>query len=239
MISPAPRLPQHLSVSSVQLFARCPLAWRRRYIDGIATPPTPPMSFGAAFATAMEVQHRGEDADTAFVRAHAATDNAYPGAEHGLRLLDLYRERFGFTGTPEQQFRLHLPDRRQVPVPILGFMDLERDDEVVEFKTSRNPWSQARANAEYQSAVYGWAFRERHCRRPLCVRYLVFSTRSVDVQEIETYPSGSDLRLFELAAIVTWKSIVKGAFDGCGKCASCRPVEDTAWPDFSIAGGAS
>lgn len=192
------------------------------------------MSFGKAFADAMEAHHRGQDADVAFVRSHAQTGNAAPGAEHGLQLLEIYRERFNLTGEPEQKFSLYLPDQKQVPVPILGFIDLERDDEVVEFKTSRNPWSQARADAEYQSAVYGWAFHRRHQRRPKHVRYLVFSTQTVDVQEILTHPTGSDLRLFELAAIVTWKGIKSGQFEGCGKCRVCRPESDE--PTFSVAG---
>jgi hypothetical protein len=226
VIGAAPRLPRHLSVSSVQAYARCPLAWRRRYVDKVVVPPTPPMSFGAAFAKAMESQHKGEDADTTFARAHAAAKNAHPGAEHGLRLLELYRERFNFSGVPEQKFSLYLPDRKQVPVPVLGFMDLECDNEVVEFKTSRNPWTQAKADAEYQSAVYGWAFLQRHQRRPHGVRYLIFSTRTVDVQEIVTHPTGSDLKLFELAATVTWKGIVNRQFDGCGKCTVCRPQDD-------------
>lgn len=234
MIGPAPRLPKHLSVSAVQAYARCPLAWKQQYIEGFKQPATPPMSFGLAFAKAMEAHHRGQDAETTFARAHAITGNASPGAEHGLHLLSLYRERYNLDGRPEQRFSLYLPDRQQVPVPILGFMDLERDDEVVEFKTSRNPWTQARADAEYQSAVYGWAFRQRHQRRFQRVRYLIFSTRTVDVQEIETQPTGSDLRLFELAAIVTWKGIVGGSFNGCGKCQVCRPVaEGYSWTPSS------
>lgn len=234
MIAPAPRLPRHLSVSSVQLYARCPLAWRRRYVDRVAEPPSPPMSFGAAFAKALEALHTGLDADTVFARQHAATGNAYPGAEHGLRLLELYRERFNLDGKAEQKFSLYLPNRQQVPVPILGFMDLERDDEVVEFKTSRNPWTQAKADSEYQSAVYGWAFQQRHRRRPQHVRYIVFSTRTVDVQEILTHPTGTDLRLFELAAIVTWKGIKQRAFDGCGRCDVCRPQTEPE-PVFRVA----
>jgi hypothetical protein len=234
MIGPAARLPRHLSVSSVQVYARCPLAWQRRYVEKVVEPPTPPMSFGKAFALSIEAHHRGQDADTAFARAHAEVGNAQPGAEHGLRLLDLYRERFKFSGEPEQRFSLYLPDRIQVPVPVLGFMDLECEREVVEYKTSRNPWTQSKADAEFQSAVYGWAFHQRHRRRAECVRYLVFSTRTIDVQEIVTYPTGNDLRLFELAAIVTWKGIVNGSFDGCGKCSVCRlPAEPEVWRPFS------
>lgn len=234
--------PKHLSVSSVQLFARCPLAWKRRYVQRIAEPASPAMSFGKAFALAMEAHHRGQDADVAFVRAHAETRNANPGAEHGLRLLETYRERYSLSGEPEQKFSLYLPDSERVPVPILGYMDLECDAEVVEFKTSRNPWTQARADAEYQSAVYGWAFQRRHRKRPDGVRYLIFSTRTVDVQEIMTRPTGNDLRLFELSAGVAWKSIKAGAFDGCGKCEICAPRGEqpefrVADPDAPTAGG--
>jgi hypothetical protein len=227
-------LPKYLSVSSVQLYARCPAQWYRRYVEKVADVKTPPMAFGSAFALALEAHHRGQDGDTVFAREHAEQGMPMPGAEHGLRLLGLYRERFNFTGTPEQKFSLYLPDRRHVPVPILGFMDLETDEEVIEFKTARRPWTQARADAEFQSAVYGWAFRQRRRRPVSCVRYLVFSTRTVDVQEIVTVPTVSDLRLFELAAGVMWRGINMGIFEGCGRCPVCRPLSDE--PMFAVNG---
>jgi hypothetical protein len=38
------------------------------------------------------------------------------------------------------------------------------------------------------------------------------------------------LRLFELAAIVAWRGVVAGKFDGCGKCAVCKPpAEAYVW----------
>lgn len=226
MIGRSPRLPQHLSVSSVQLYAKCPLAWKRRYFDKQPEPPSAPMSFGKAFAEALEAHHRGGDADVVFAKAHYATGNAYPGVEHGLELLELYRRQFDLDGVPEQRFLLPLTDRVRVPVPILGYMDLEREDEVVEFKTSKNPWTQDRADREFQSAVYGWAFSERHGRRPKRVRYIVFSTKTVAVQEISTHPNDEVLRAFELAAAVTWNGIVRESFSGCRQCAVCRPQED-------------
>lgn len=226
------RLPSHLSVSSVQLYARCPLAWQRRYVMGEPETPSPAMEFGRVFAAALEALHRGQDYETEFARGHAHSLNAQPGAEHGLRLLNLYAERFNFTGTPERKFRLHLPDTNAVPVPILGFLDLETDTEVVEFKTSRNPWTQARADREYQSAVYGWAFQQLHHKRPTCVRYLVFSTSTVDVQVIETHPTGDDLRLFEIAAGTVWNGITNKRFAACGKCRVCTPKASE--PEFVV-----
>jgi len=216
-------LPDHLSVSSIQLYRRCPAQWKRRYIDGIVDPPSPAMAFGKVFALALEAHHLGADGDVVITRTHAASRNARPGADYGLHLLKLYRDRFDLDGKPERPFTLFLMDRQRVPVPIHGVMDLERSDEVIEIKTARNPWSQERADSEYQAATYSWAFEQLHGRPPRQVRYLIFSTRSVSVQEIITHPTASDFRQFELAAVAVWQGIVRGDFDGCGRCSLCRP----------------
>ena len=75
------RLPDHLSVSSSQLYRRCPAQWKRRYLDGIIDLSSPAMAFGKAFAIALEAHHRGDDGDVAFARAHAASGNAVPGRD--------------------------------------------------------------------------------------------------------------------------------------------------------------
>ena len=219
--------PTHLSVSSVQLYARCPAAWKRRYIDDIHDPPTPPMAFGRAMANALEALHRGEDAEVVFAREHAAAlvVGISPPADYGLRLLRLYRERGVFAGTPERRFELYLPDRVQVPVPIVGFFDLETDRGVVEFKTSRAAWTQGRVANEAQAAVYGWAYQRLHGRRPDGVTYVVMSTRIPMIEVFEAHPSGSDLLLFELQAITVWKGITQGRFDPCGRCEVCQPQQ--------------
>lgn len=227
-------LPDHLSVSAIQLYRRCPAQWKRRYLDDVMDEPSPAMAFGKCMALALEAHHLGADGDVAFARAHAASGNALPGVEYGLRLLELYRQRFDLDGRPERAFTLYLPDRHRLPVPIVGVMDLERDHEVVEFKTSRNPWSQARADSEYQAAAYGWAFEQLHGRPPDRVRYLILSTRTVGIEEILVVPSISSFHELVLAAEAVWDGIANGRFDGCGRCQLCRASEtETAydwWP---------
>jgi hypothetical protein len=195
-------------------------------VDKIRVPPPSELLFGRAFAKALEAHHLGYDAEVAWVQAHAEVGQAYPGAEYGLRLLELYREQFDLTGRPEAPFSLYLPDRDAVPVPILGVMDLLSDDEVVEFKTSKAKWTQQRVDREHQAAVYGWAFHRLKKRRPERVRYLVFNTKEPAIETFDTHPDGMDLRLFEMAAAATWAGIVGERFDGCGKCQTCRPASD-------------
>jgi len=216
-------LPAHLSVSSIQTYARCPAQWHRRYVLKIQDPPTAPMAFGKAFATALEALHKHQDAEAAWVQAHAAAlPGIHPSAEFGLTLLRLYRERGVIAGVPEQRFRLKLPDR-SLP-PLLGFMDLMTPRGVVEVKTSAARWDQTRCDAELQAAAYAWAFGELNKRPAEHVRYLVFSTRTPSLTEILTYPGANELRLFELAAIAAWDGITGGRFDGCGRCALCKPA---------------
>jgi hypothetical protein len=237
------RLPRHLSVSSVQLYARCPAQWRRRYLDGIADPPSPPMAFGGVLARALEALHRGRDGDLALAVEHAKAAAELrergaalrPSAEYGLQLLRLYREHGVYAGTPERRFLLKLPGRPEVP-PIMGYLDLECEREVIEFKTSYGRWTQARVDAEFQAAVYGWAFHQLNRRRPECVRYVVLSTRTPGLETFETRPNGTDLLLFEYAAAATWQGIRDGRFDGCGKCRLCAPEDEQSGAELVFGG---
>ena len=53
-------LPRHLSVSSVELYARCPAQWKRRYVDRVIDPPNRAMAWGTAFHKALEAVHASE-----------------------------------------------------------------------------------------------------------------------------------------------------------------------------------
>ena len=222
--------PRHLSHSAIECYATCPALYQRRYVHGVVDPPTPAMAFGRCFALALEAEHRGQDGDVTWVRQYAAMQQAgelppgSPSIQHGLGLLALYRQRGVGQGEPERDFLLHLPDRDAVPVPIKGFMDLVTGDEVWEFKTSSAKWDQGRVDASYQASVYRWAFTQLYHRKPRCVRFIVFSTRRVEMHEFCAYPAGPELKLFELRAAATWRGIRDQHFPPtCQKpyCAAC------------------
>jgi hypothetical protein len=213
---------------------RCPADWYRHYVERRPTPDTPPLAFGRAFARALEALHRGADAELAWVQAYQqwvqplrAQGQRAPSLQHGLALLALYRRHGVAPGEPEVRFELFLPDRTRVPVPIVGYLDLAGPAEVVEFKTAATRWDQARVDRSWQAAVYRWAFQQTRGYRPTHVRFVVFSTRQVALEEFVTYPSGGDLRLFEQQAAAVWRGLVAGAFPRrCGQCAACRGAEE-------------
>lgn len=233
-------LPRHLSVSSVSLFARCAEQWRLRYVEKLVTPTTAPQAWGKAFHAALEALHRGQDAELAWLAAWnaasanfaAAGQSFGPGKQHGLELLDLYR-RLGFDGVkgePERKFVLPFPGG-QIPVPLLGYIDLPIPDEreYRDFKTSGGSyWTQEKVDLDPQKETYGWAYQQLYRHRPERARWLVFSTQKVALDVFETAPSPDGFRLFERQAEAMWQRVVAGEFDGCGACATCRPPAEKA-----------
>ena len=48
----------YISPSRLNLWLKCPLAWKLRYIDGIKTPPTPALFLGTRVHDALEMFYR-------------------------------------------------------------------------------------------------------------------------------------------------------------------------------------
>lgn len=237
--------PRHLSVSSVQLFARCPAQWKARYVDKLAQPSTPPMLFGKAFHAALEAEHRGLDSERALIDAWNAGDAAlaasgqamHPGKAHALALLNRYRAA-GFggpMGEPERKFLLPLPSRL-VPVPVMGFIDLPIPERrrFREFKTtSMTTWTPEKIALEHQLHVYGWAYQNLYRHRPEMAEYAIFGTTQPTLDVYEAVPSPDGFRLFEKAAEAVWKAIVEQRFDGCMACEFCKPPSAKAGPSIA------
>jgi hypothetical protein len=227
-------LPRHLSVSSVELYARCPAMWQARYVRKLVLPTTVPMAWGTAFHKALEAGHNGRDPEAAWVRAWNAGREQLgasfvPGKAHGLTLLEEYERRGLSIRCPaEVQFRLALPGGR-VPVPILGYIDANAPNELREYKTSAGGWwTETKAQLAHQTHVYGWAHQRlyRH-RKP--VRYVIFGTRFPTLEEWVVEPSPDGLRLFELLAEKVWEGIEAERFPACGECLFCapKPIDET------------
>lgn len=234
-------LPRHLSVSSIQSYERCPHGWAQKYLKKRRVPfVAPPPVFGGAFAKAMEQLHLGRDAEVFFVKLHASEserlrkygETLAPDAEYGLSLIRLYRELPPFVGQPERSFTLPLPERFRCPLPINGFMDLMTKGGVIEMKTSRVKWTQARADDEYQAACYAWAFEQLERRKPSEVRYLVFNTMWPSLTQIVTNPTDEKFERFGRAAGEMYRHIKERDFERhCGRCEYCKidfPREEVA-----------
>lgn len=231
--------PRHLSVSSVALYARCPAQWRQRYVDRLVVPTSPSQATGIAFHKALEAEHLGHDSERAWIAAANGIGEALAASgqmltlskSDGLTLLNRYRERGlgGMRGHPERKFVLPFPSR-DIPVPLLGFIDLVLPDEreYWDWKTtSGSSWTQAKVDLEPQKEAYGWAYQQLHRHRAERARWIIFNTRTLTVDVYETAPSPDGFRLFERQAEGVWQGIVEQRYDGCGTCKElCDPPKE-------------
>lgn len=230
--------PRALSVSSVQLYARCPAQYRQRYVERLVTPSSPELLFGKAFHAALEAEHTGKDSERVMIAAWNAAEAAYghplaAGKAHALALLNAYRKLGlgGKCGIPERKFTLPFPDP-SIPVPLTGYVDLLLPERrrFREFKTtSGKTWTDIKVQGEHQLHVYAWAYQRLFKHRPECAEYVIFGTRQPTVEVIEAVPSPDGFRVFEQAALLTWRGIVEGRYEPCGECRElCKPPSEQA-----------
>jgi hypothetical protein len=176
VVDPPDSLPvAYLSVSSLNLFSRCPLAWKRRYVDKISEPASGKMLLGSAAGAAL-AQHYGTRIETGtgfttteLLDEYAAEFELRSGREEiiwgadnpgllkdsGVAALALYHLQIApiiIPSTVEREFELSWPG---VGFKLTGFIDLETvDGAIVDYKMTGQRWSAEKAAAELQPTVY-------------------------------------------------------------------------------------
>jgi hypothetical protein len=160
------KLPDHLSASQMTMFQRCPEQFRRRYVLGHRERPAAAMVWGSADHYAHEQNftqkiHSGEDIteadvkvafaegfDRAIDRAGGDVDwgDEKPGdlKDKGVELVGVYHRQVSPSIQPtavEAKFSVQVPG---VPVPVIGFVDVETEPVAIERKTAKAKVSEAK-----------------------------------------------------------------------------------------------
>lgn len=168
---------RHLSASSIDMAMRCPEQWRRRYMLGEKARPGSALIVGGAFHGAQEFNYAqkidsGEDVPTSEV-VEFFHDAAWPDKleeaggyaevqwdgkpdelrERGALMVAAYRDNVAPRVQPiavEQRFEIELG----LPVPVIGYVDVERADTLAEMKTSARAMSSPKPDWRLQGRLY-------------------------------------------------------------------------------------
>lgn len=229
----------HLSYSSISTYLLCPRSWRFHYVDKIKTPTSPSLVFGSAFHNAVE-QHL-TTRDPIIDLWHQAwadqlekeqaidwgEDTPETLCNDGVRMLS-HPDAIDVLARiqPKSIETKVVLDVLNVPVPIIGYVDLiEQDFVPADIKTSNKSWSEDRANTEMQPTFYLAAIMQSgpNFNRDLKFRYYIFvKTKMPKIQVIETTRTPADLFwLLEMIEDV-WQGIEREVFPpnpGTWKCA--------------------
>lgn len=224
---------EHLSYSSISLYQSCSRAWAFRYVEKVATPVATALVFGSAFHDTIEAAVGNPLENLGAIwslrwATRAAQDNIEWGAEtpeslhnEGIRLLSDATVRNTILALKplyvderpviERKVSLSVPG---VPVPVIGYVDLVREDGVpCDFKTAARSWENGRAGNEMQPLVYLAALNQEGVTHDWRFCHYVFvKTKKPQVQIIEhAHRPVEAFWLFDTIRNV-WNAIQAGAF---------------------------
>jgi len=165
---------EHMSYSSISLYMRCPTQWYFRYVEGLKIPPAVSMVQGTAVHTAAEVNYRQklntyEDEDLATV-LDVAHDTFVSGTEEcdwqaeevdpavaldetiGLTKV-WHRDLAPLVQPVDVERKVEVSDPTW-PVPLIGYVDVETEDRIIDLKTAGKKKAQADLERDVQSGIY-------------------------------------------------------------------------------------
>lgn len=232
-------LPDHLSVSQINLYSLCSLKYRFQYIDMLPKPfKSANLAFGSAIHSAISWLHREQKDGNGVTLARlyaifeadwfsqtAETEIRYKNGDDAGKLVMQGREILGLyfqspvvnveaTDVPFTVPLVHPENGHGLSVPLEGFMDLiEVGGGIVEFKTSAQSMSQKDADEHLQLTAYGYAYERLHQRPPMSYKLIDFvKTKSPKMIVLETTRTKEDYTRFYGIASQVLKGIKGGIF---------------------------
>lgn len=226
------RLPvDYLSMSSVQLYLRCPLKWKRRYLDREYEPPAGAMILGSAVHAAeghadqlvVDGQPRPGTPDVLDLFAAEFDERAEreevdwggekPGEvkDSGVRAVEAYEHTVVPHIRPvsvEREFYLHMDG---VEWGVKGYLDLEEQDgAVVDRKVRKSKLSPAAAGQELAATGYLLARRAEGNPAPALRYHTLVKTKAPYAEVVPTVRTDVQLdalvdRLYQVAAEIVWR----------------------------------
>lgn len=240
---PAPKIEEakpHLSPSQLDMFARCPEQWRRRYIEREIIPPGVALLTGTGYHAGAEVNLRQKiesHVDLPAADIIAAAVAGFEGAVAGGYQLTPDEQSVGpkkVIGTAKDQVaalaklhakevapayqpaevekpcRIVLPDSTH---DIIGFVDVVTvDDNIVDFKTAARKKRQEDADTSTQLTAYSAAFQIEHGREPRLQLDIVTKTKTPARQVLTTKRTTRDFDALSNRAAKMLDAVSAGVF---------------------------
>lgn len=228
---------ERLSASQINLYIQCSLKYRYQYIDQIPKPFKPSgLAFGSVMHSAIEWFHKEKMKkkevsfekllkifETDWFSQKVESEIRFKDGEDEMKLLLTGKEmlRIYFHSSLEEiqgaEIPFHVPllnlsTGEELGISLEGIIDLiEKDDVIVEFKTSSRSMDPESLNDYLQLTAYSYAYRVLFGKEPQILKVINFvKARTPKMVVIETSRERKDYeRLFYIA-----REVVKGINEG-------------------------
>jgi putative RecB family exonuclease len=220
----------HLSSSQINLYLQCSLKYKFQYIDGIPKPFKPSgLALGSAIHSTLSWFHKERmngnqvslkrlykifEAD--WYSQKVDTEIKYKTGEAEIKLIIMAKEMLGlyFQQSPKEVKGTEVPfviplidpsNGKSLGINLEGFIDLiEKDDTIVEFKTSTQTINPGDIGDYLQLTAYSYAYEILYQKPPKLLKVVNFvKTKKPKMVVLETKRTKADYqRLFYLASQV-------------------------------------
>jgi putative RecB family exonuclease len=232
----------HISVSQIKMFLRCPLQYKFRYIDGLKISPTSSLTLGKSIHSALESNYsqkitskqdlpgekildlfsdrwEKEAVETLF----SEDEKAGMVKDDGVKMVRAYHDQISPTIQPrlvEHEFNLSFEN---VDYTLKGIIDLvDVEGRIIDHKTAKRSMAPDDVAADIQLTCYALAYRslfgapEKELRFDVMVR-----TKVPKLQQIPTTRTQEDIQRFLKIVGFVSKAIQSGIFYPCGNRQVC------------------
>ncbi|MBI1805081.1 MAG: PD-(D/E)XK nuclease family protein [Ignavibacteriae bacterium] len=230
----------HLSSSQLRLYLQCPQKYQFQYIDLIPkTFRASALAFGSAIHSALSWFHKAELTgakvsqeqlakifETDWYSQKADEDIHFKDSDDDMKLVVMGRELLSLYQRQPQRPQVkgsEIPfviplvsptDGRELGINLEGYFDvIERDDTIVEFKTSAQVMTSFDIQSMMQLTAYGYAFKRLYGRPPKGFKVINFiKNKKPRIEVTETRRNDEDYEVFFHLVEQILKAITEGIF---------------------------
>jgi len=230
----------HLSSSQLRLYLQCPQKYQFQYIDLIPRTFRPSaLAFGSALHSALSWFHKAELTgtkvspeqlakifETDWYSQKADEDIRYKDSDDDMKFVVMGREMLSLYVRQAQRLQVkgsEIPfviplvsptDGQELGVNLEGYFDIiERDDTIVEFKTSAQVMTSFDIESMLQLTTYGYAFKRLYGRPPKGFKVINFiKNKKPRIEITETRRCDEDYLVFFRLVEQILKAIMGGIF---------------------------
>lgn len=233
LLKPDIGLPRgYLSASQIEMYLRCPRQYQFRYIEERIAPPGVALTEGICHHEVMEFNNinkfdKGEDLNDGILKEKfkdefatkkkhiPKSDWVFSGEnvntinERGDKFIENYlfdvAPNIQPTKLPESKFEIELGG-----VPILGFIDLEQDKSVVDYKVVKQARTQHEVDNDIQLTLYSFATRKKS------VQFCCFTkTKTAAIKNVTSIRGNNDYAYADALIGSVAEGIKSGNFPMC------------------------
>lgn len=230
---------EYLSQSMLNMWARCPEQFRRRYIDNDIIPPKIAARIGTGLHKGAQVNHvckriTHKDEPLSVVQ-DAARDGYIAAIQEGVfftteevstakkqlaegvdvttSLARVYHESLAPLVNPELVEEKLILEIDELPIPFAGTIDVYTSDKWwLDMKSAEKKWPLSKADNDIQATLYNELIRERTGTYPKKLSFEVFTKSKLEHQTVETTRTPQDFETLILRAKAMLDSIKAGVF---------------------------